>query len=103
VVKVAVGDDEQSARRAHQDPKDIKVVCRQGSAAQFRFGVPEWKALAAAALASSAAFWQRERPQGQGETPKKVNISGGVATGMLLQKNGSSVSGHCQAARVSGR
>ena len=76
---------------------------REGSAARPALAWPAWKALAAAARRDPAACSAAASgPKVKAAAPKKVNISAGVAEGMLLQKTIPVYPPIAKAARVSG-
>ena len=83
-------------------PKDIKVVADK-EAPPSSFGVAGMEGLGGSGTGViGSVFGSGSGPKVKAEAPKKVNISGGVATGMLLQKTVPVYPAIAKAARVSG-
>ena len=64
--------------------------------------LPVWKAWAARSGVMGSMFGSGNAPKVAAAAPKKVNISAGVAVGMLLQKTQPIYPPIAKAARVSG-
>ena len=98
----AVGDDEQSADGAHADSEKHHDGEPKKKRRRRVLAWPAWKAWVEAQAAFSAACSVRTSPKVQAAAPKKVNISAGVAVGMLIQKTTPIYPPIAKAARVSG-
>jgi protein TonB len=84
-------------------PKDIKVVAEKEAPPSQGFGVAGMEGLGGSAGGVvGSVFGSGSAPKVKAEAPKKVNISGGVAQGMLLQKTVPLYPPIAKAARVSG-
>jgi len=83
-------------------PKDIKNVAEK-EAPPSSFGVAGMEGLSGSSGGViGGLFANNNAPKVKAEAPKKVNISAGVATGMLLQKTIPVYPPIAKAARVSG-
>jgi len=83
-------------------PHDIKMVAEK-EAAPSTFGVAGMEGLGGSnSGVIGSVFGQGNAPKVKAEAPKKVNISAGVATGMLLAKITPVYPPIAKAARVSG-
>ena len=68
-------------------PHDIKMVAEREAPPQASFGVAGMEGLGGSSGgAIGSLFGSGNAPKVKAEAPKKVNISAGVAVGMLLQK-----------------
>jgi len=84
-------------------PKDIKVVAEKEAPPSSGFGVAGMEGLGGGSGVPGAfAGMSTAAPKVKAEAPKKVNISGGVATGLLLSKTVPVYPAIAKAARVSG-
>jgi protein TonB len=84
-------------------PKDIKQIAEKEAPPTQSFGVAGMEGLGGSAGGvMGGIFSGQTAPKVQAPTPKKVNISGGVAQGMLLQKTVPLYPPIAKAARVSG-
>ncbi len=85
-------------------PHDIKMVAEKEAPPSQSFGVAGMEGLGGSAGGVPGAFagMATTAPKVQAAPPKKVNISGGVAQGMLLQKTVPLYPPIAKAARVSG-
>jgi protein TonB len=82
-------------------PKDIKQVAEK-EAPPSTFGVAGGDLGGSAGGVIGSVFGSGSAPKVQAAPPKKVNISAGVATGMLIQKTQPTYPPIAKAARVSG-
>ena len=84
-------------------PKDIKNVAEKEAPPSQSFGVAGMEGLGGSAGGvMGGIFSGTPAPKVKADAPKKVNISGGVAAGMLLQKTIPLYPPIAKAARVSG-
>jgi len=84
-------------------PHDIKMVAEKEAPPQSSFGVAGMEGLGGSSGgAIGSLFGSGNAPKVKAEAPKKVNISAGVAVGMLLQKTQPVYPPIAKAARVSG-
>jgi protein TonB len=83
-------------------PHDIKMVAEKEAPPSAGFGVAGMEGLGGAGGVPGAFSGMATAPKVQAAVPKKVNISGGVAQGMLLQKTVPMYPPIAKAARVSG-
>jgi protein TonB len=85
-------------------PHDIKMVSEKEAPPQQGFGVAGMEGLGGSSggVIGSVFGSGTNVPKVKAEAPKKVNISGGVATGMLLQKTVPIYPPIAKAARVQG-
>jgi len=84
-------------------PHDIKMVAEKEAPPSTGFGVAGMEGLGGGSGVPGAfANMQSNAPKVQAAAPKKVNISAGVAQGMLLQKTIPVYPPIAKAARVSG-
>jgi protein TonB len=83
-------------------PKDIKNIAEKEAPPTQSFGVAGMEGLGSAGGVMGGIFSGTPAPRVQAAPPKKVNISGGVAQGMLLQKTVPLYPPIAKAARVSG-
>jgi protein TonB len=84
-------------------PKDIKNVAEKEAPPSQSFGVAGMEGLGGSAGGVMGGIFNgTPAPKVQQQAPKKVNISGGVAAGMLLQKTIPMYPPIAKAARVSG-
>ena len=84
-------------------PHDIKMVAEKEAPPQASFGVAGMEGLGGSSGgAIGSLFGSGTAPKVKAEAPKKVNISAGVAVGMLLQKTQPVYPPIAKAARVSG-
>jgi periplasmic protein TonB len=82
-------------------PKDIKMVAEK-EAPPSSFGVAGMEGLGGSSGGVMGSVFGSGGPKVQAAAPKKVNISAGVATGMLIQKTTPIYPPIAKAARVSG-
>ncbi len=84
-------------------PHDIKIVSEKEAPPSSGFGVAGMEGLGGSnSGVIGSVFGSGNAPKVKAEAPKKVNISGGVAAGMLLQKTVPLYPPIAKAARVSG-
>ena len=83
-------------------PHDIKIVAEKEAPPSSGFGVAGMEGLGGSGSGVMGSVFGNSGPKVKAEAPKKVNISGGVATGMLLQKTVPVYPPIAKAARVSG-
>jgi len=84
-------------------PHDIKMVAEKEAPPSNSFGVAGMEGLGGSSSGVlGSVFGQGNGPKVKAEAPKKVNISAGVAAGMLLQKITPNYPPIAKAARVSG-
>jgi protein TonB len=84
-------------------PHDIKMVATKEAPPTSNFGVAGMEGLGGSATGvTDSLFGGSNKPKVQAAAPKKVNISAGVAVGMLLQKTTPVYPPIAKAARVSG-
>jgi len=84
-------------------PHDIKIVAEKEAPPSSGFGVAGMEGLGGSGTGViGSVFGNGSGPKVKAEAPKKVNISGGVAAGMLLQKTVPLYPPIAKAARVSG-
>jgi len=84
-------------------PHDIKIVAEKEAPPSSGFGVAGMEGLGGSGGGvMGSVFGSGNGPKVKAEAPKKVNISGGVAQGMLLQKTVPMYPPIAKAARVSG-
>jgi protein TonB len=83
-------------------PKDIKMVAEREAPPSTGFGVAGMEGLGGGGVPGAFAGLSNGGPKVQAAVPKKINISGGVAQGMLLQKTTPVYPPIAKAARVSG-
>ena len=85
-------------------PKDIKVVADKEAPPSQGFGVAGMEGLGGSSTGVIGSVFGsgNSGPKVKAEAPKKVNISGGVAQGMLLSKTVPLYPAIAKAARVSG-
>jgi protein TonB len=83
-------------------PKDIKVIQEKEAPPQQSFGGVAGGLGGADGGIAGGLFSNIPPPKVKAEAPKKVNISGGVAAGMLLQKTIPLYPPIAKAARVAG-
>jgi protein TonB len=84
-------------------PHDIKMVAEKEAPPSSGFGVAGMEGLAGSSGGvMGSVFGSGTAPKVKAEAPKKVNISAGVAVGMLLQKTTPIYPPIAKAARVSG-
>jgi protein TonB len=84
-------------------PHDIKMVASKEAPPTSNFGVAGMEGLGGSSSAmNDSLFGAANKPKVKAEAPKKVNISAGVAVGMLLQKTTPLYPPIAKAARVSG-
>jgi len=84
-------------------PHDIKMVAEKEAPPSSGFGVAGMEGLGGSSSGViGSVFGSGNQPKVKAEAPKKVNISGGVAQGMLLQKTTPIYPPIAKAARVSG-
>jgi protein TonB len=83
-------------------PHDIKMVAEKEAPPTSGFGVAGMEGLGGSSSAVTDMFGGANKPQVKAAVPKKVNISAGVAVGMLLQKTPPVYPPIAKAARVSG-
>jgi len=83
-------------------PHDIKMVTEKEAAPSQGFGVVGAEGLGGGSSMMGDMFSGQQKAQVKAAAPKKVNISAGVATGMLLQKTVPVYPPIAKAARVSG-
>ena len=85
-------------------PHDIKIVAEKEAPPSSGFGVAGMEGLggSGSGVIGSVFGSGNTAPKVKAEAPKKVNISGGVATGMLLNKTTPLYPPIAKAARVSG-
>jgi protein TonB len=85
-------------------PHDIKMVSEKEAPPTSSFGVAGMEGLGGGSVGGTMGgiFGGQAAPKVKAEAPKKVNISAGVAVGMLLQKTQPVYPPIAKAARVSG-
>ena len=84
-------------------PHDIKMVAEKEAPPSNNFGVAGMEGLGGSnSGVLGSVFGSGNGPKVKAEAPKKVNISAGVAVGMLLQKTQPVYPPIAKAARVSG-
>ena len=85
-------------------PHDIKMVAEKEAPPAQGFGVAGMEGLSGGSAGGvmGSVFGNGAAPKVKAEAPKKVNISAGVAVGMLLQKTTPIYPPIAKAARVSG-
>jgi periplasmic protein TonB len=84
-------------------PHDIKMVAEKEAPPSNNFGVAGMEGLGGSSSGVlGSVFGSGNAPKVKAEAPKKVNISAGVAVGMLLQKTQPVYPPIAKAARVSG-
>jgi len=83
-------------------PHDIKIVSEKEAPPTSGFGVAGMEGLGGGGSSMGNLFGDSAKPKVKAEAPKKVNISAGVAVGMLLQKTQPIYPPIAKAARVSG-
>jgi protein TonB len=83
-------------------PHDIKIVAEKEAPPSSGFGVAGMEGLGGSGGGVIGSVFGSGGPKIKEATPKKVNISGGVAAGMLLQKTVPTYPPIAKAARVSG-
>ena len=85
-------------------PHDIKMVSEKEAPPTSSFGVAGMEGLGGGSVGGTMGgiFGGQAAPKVKAEAPKKVNISGGVAQGMLLQKTVPVYPPIAKAARVQG-
>jgi protein TonB len=83
-------------------PHDIKMVAEKEAPPSSGFGVAGMEGLGGGGVPGAFGDMKTSAPKVQAAAPKKVNISGGVAAGMLLDKTMPMYPPIAKAARVSG-
>jgi len=85
-------------------PHDIKIVAEREAPPSSGFGVAGMEGLGGSGTGVIGSVFGSgsSGPKVKAEAPKKINISGGVAQGMLLNKTAPSYPPIAKAARVSG-
>ena len=83
-------------------PKDIKQVAEREAPPSTSFGVAGMEGLGGSSGGVIGGMLGGVKAKVQVAAPKKINISGGVAAGMLLQKTAPNYPPIAKAARVSG-
>jgi len=83
-------------------PHDIKMVAEKEAPPTQGFGVAGMEGLGGSSTGVIGSVFGQSGPQVKAAAPKKVNISAGVAVGMLIQKTPPIYPPIAKAARVSG-
>ena len=83
-------------------PHDIKMVAEREAPPVQGFGVAGMEGLGGSSSGVTDSLFGQSGPKVQAAVPKKVNISAGVAVGMLIQKTQPNYPPIAKAARVSG-
>jgi len=83
-------------------PHDIKMVAEKEAPPTSGFGVAGMEGLGGSSSGVTDSLFGQSGPKVQAAAPKKVNISAGVAVGMLIQKTTPNYPPIAKAARVSG-
>jgi protein TonB len=83
-------------------PHDIKIVAEKEAPPTSGFGVAGMEGLGGGGVPGAFAGMATNAPKVKAAVPKKVNISAGVAVGMLIQKTTPIYPPIAKAARVSG-
>ncbi|MGB8261809.1 MAG: energy transducer TonB, partial [Terracidiphilus sp.] len=83
-------------------PHDIKMVTEKEAPPTQSFGVAGMEGMGSSNSSMGSLFGDANKQKVKAEAPKKVNISAGVAQGMILQKTTPIYPPIAKAARVSG-
>ena len=83
-------------------PHDIKMVAEKEAAPTSGFGVAGMEGLGGSGSGMTDSLFGGAKTKVQAAAPKKVNISAGVAVGLLIQKTTPIYPPIAKAARVSG-